>query len=311
MWYDFAMKNIAKIRRNKNCQKNQKRNKIAIHIQVGYFVQNAVCAVSRFVAKTGCGVAINPIYKHRWLCNRKQRNPARGNRHKVLQVRHTHDSSGQAHQLPPAGGQVEIQVQNEGNFLERTMFNWAKMYSSALPKGNNYKELPQAIVINILGFVQFDCKEVYSKFMPMETTRHEVLSDKQQYHFFELPKMPDVATIDTTSEQDLWLALFNASTEEELEELTAKGGKIMGQAVTAYRSITADEQYKYLERLRDKRDHDEAQALSNAEDRGMEHMLLSAIKNNVPINLIENMRQDAGISLERLAELQQQANTNP
>ncbi|MCL2015283.1 MAG: Rpn family recombination-promoting nuclease/putative transposase, partial [Defluviitaleaceae bacterium] len=60
---------------------------------------------------------------------------------------------------------LEIQVQNEGNFLERTMFNWAKMYSSALPKGNNYKELPQAIVINILGFVQFDCKEVYSKFM--------------------------------------------------------------------------------------------------------------------------------------------------
>jgi len=222
---------------------------------------------------------------------------------------------------------LEIQVQNEGNFLERTMFNWAKMYSTALPKGENYKELPQAIVINILDFVQFNCKEVYSKFMPMETTRHEVLSDKQQYHFFELPKMPNVATIDTTSEQDLWLALFNASTEEELEELISKGGKVMGQAVTAYRSITADEQYKYLERLRDKRERDEAQALSNARDKGIvegiikgkiegkiegktegiENMLLSAIKNNAPISLIENMRQDAGISLERLAELQQQA----
>ncbi|MCL2016018.1 MAG: hypothetical protein FWG68_07195, partial [Defluviitaleaceae bacterium] len=76
-------------------------------------------------------------------------------------------------------------------------------------------------------------------------------------------------------------------------------------------SITADEQYKYLERLRDKRERDEAQALSNARDKGniegTEKMLLSAIKNNAPINLIENMRQDAGISLERLAELQQQA----
>ena len=76
----------------------------------------------------------------------------------------------------------------------------------------------------------------------------------------------------------------------------------------------ADEQYKYLERLRDKRERDEAQALSNARDKGIvegkiegtENMLLSAIKNNAPINIIENMRQDAGISLERLAELQQQ-----
>ena len=154
-------------------------------------------------------------------------------------------------------------------------------------------------------------------------TRHEILSDKQQYHFFELPKMPNIATIDTTNEQDLWLALFNAKTEEELQELTTKGGEVMSQAVTAYRSITADEQYKYLERLRDKRERDEAQALSNARDKGivegmikgkiegtgegMEKMLLSAIKNKVPINLIESMRQDAGISLERLAELQQQA----
>ncbi|MCL1987746.1 MAG: hypothetical protein FWG64_07230 [Firmicutes bacterium] len=81
----------------------------------------------------------------------------------------------------------------------------------------------------------------------------------------------------------------------------------------------ADEQYKYLERLRDKRERDEAQALSNARDkgivegiikgegRGLEKMLLSAIKNNAPISIIENMRQDANISKERLAELQQQA----
>ncbi|MCL1987745.1 MAG: hypothetical protein FWG64_07225 [Firmicutes bacterium] len=72
-----------------------------------------------------------------------------------------------------------------------------------------------------------------------------------------------------------------------------------------------DEQYKYLEILRDKREYDEAQALSNARDKGIiegtENMLLSAIKNNALINLIEILRQDANISKERLAELQQQA----
>ena len=98
----------------------------------------------------------------------------------------------------------------------------------------------------------------------MEVKRHELLSDKQRYHFFELPKLPNVELIDGTSEKDLWLALFNAETEEELEKLISSGGEIMTQAVGAYHSITADREFQYLETLRSKARHDEAQALSNA-----------------------------------------------
>ena len=42
----------------------------------------------------------------------------------------------------------------------------------------------------------------------------------------------------------------------------------MTQAVGAYHSIMADKQFQYLENLRAKARHDEAQALSNAERRG-------------------------------------------
>ena len=38
----------------------------------------------------------------------------------------------------------------------------------------------------------------------------------------------------------------------------------MSQAVEAYRGITATEEFKYLESIRVKTQHDEAQALSNA-----------------------------------------------
>jgi len=96
------------------------------------------------------------------------------------------------------------------------------------------------------------------------SNRYEILSDKQRYHFFELPKLPNVDSIDTTSEKDLWLALFNAETEEELEKLIASGGEVMSQAVAAYRGITATEEFKHLEILRARTRHDEAQALNNA-----------------------------------------------
>jgi predicted transposase/invertase (TIGR01784 family) len=166
---------------------------------------------------------------------------------------------------------LEIQIEDEGNYPERSMFYWGKMFTASLPSGNDYSLLPKTIVISILGFKQFDCEEVHSEFAPMEITRHEILSDKQHYHFFELPKLPNVDSIDTTSEKDLWLALFNAETEEELEKLIASGGEVMSQAVAAYHGITATEEFKYLEYLRTKTGHDEAQALRNAERKRDEH----------------------------------------
>ncbi|MCL1882430.1 MAG: Rpn family recombination-promoting nuclease/putative transposase [Defluviitaleaceae bacterium] len=159
---------------------------------------------------------------------------------------------------------LEVQVEDEGNYPERCMFHWAKMYVGYLPSGKDFSLLPQTIVISIMGFGYFDCEEVHSEFAVMEVKRHELLSDKQRYHFFELPKLPDVELIDGACEKDLWLALFNAETVEELEKLISSGGEIMTQAVGAYHSITADKQFQYLETLRAKARHDEAQALSNA-----------------------------------------------
>ena len=86
--------------------------------------------------------------------------------------------------------------------------------------------------------------------------------------YIELPKLPDVDSIDTTSEKNLWLALFKAETEEELEKLIASGGEVMSQAVAAYRGITATEEFKHLEILRARTKHDEAQALNNARRQG-------------------------------------------
>jgi len=166
---------------------------------------------------------------------------------------------------------IEVQVEDEGNYPERCMFHWAKMYVGSLPSGKDFSLLPQTIVISIMGFAYFDCEEVHSEFAVMEVKRHELLSDKQKYHFFELPKLPNVEQIDTRSEKDLWLALFNAETQEELAQLMKSGGEVMTQAVGAYHSITADKEFQYLETLRTKARHDEAQAISNAKRQRDKH----------------------------------------
>ncbi|MCL2356398.1 MAG: Rpn family recombination-promoting nuclease/putative transposase [Defluviitaleaceae bacterium] len=166
---------------------------------------------------------------------------------------------------------LEIQVEDEGNYPERALFHFAKVYSASLPSGDDYSELSRTIIISITDFELFDCDEVHSEFQLLEVQRHTPLTDKCCLHFFELPKMPEVEAINPNNEKDLWLALFNAETEEELEELTRNGGDVMGEAIQAYRGVTATDEFKSLEWLRAKTRRDEANALSHARKQEREH----------------------------------------
>jgi predicted transposase/invertase (TIGR01784 family) len=157
---------------------------------------------------------------------------------------------------------LEVQVGNEGDYPERGIYHWAREFSSALLTGQDYSMLPRTIIISIINFKLFACEEYYSIFQALEVTRHELLSDKMGYYFFELPKLPD-----DISEDDmllLWLSLFRAETEEELEKIKAMEVPVMSQAINAYYTITASSEFREKERLYEKARHDEAQALRHA-----------------------------------------------
>ena len=161
---------------------------------------------------------------------------------------------------------LEVQVANEDDYPERVMLYWAREFSTALPAGESYSKLPRTVIISIIDFRLFDCAEFHSFFQPLEVTRHTLLSDKMGFHFFELKKLPKDVTED--DRLLLWLSLFNANTEEDLEKIKAMEVPEMNQAINAYYAITASSEFREIERLREKARHDEAQALYHAEQKG-------------------------------------------
>ena len=201
---------------------------------------------------------------------------------------------------------LEVQVCNEGDYPERVMYYWAREFSSALPAGQDYSALPRTIVISIIDFALFECEEYHSFFQPLEVTRHTLLSDKMGFHFFELPKLPsDVGEDDMLL---LWLSLFKAETEEELEKIKEMEVPVMSQAINAYYTITASSEFREKERLREKARHDEAQALYNArreakrEARREEKFEIARklIKRNRPVSEIA---EDTGLMYEEIEQL--------
>jgi len=157
---------------------------------------------------------------------------------------------------------LEIQVTDEGDYPERTLYYWARSYSTALAAGMDYKMLPRTVIISIVDFVLFQCEEFHSEFQALEVKRHTPLTDRFSIHCFELPKLPD--QIHYHDELSLWLALFRAETEEELKEIENMGVPVMDQAIQAYRHITATDEFKEKERLRARARHNEASALRHA-----------------------------------------------
>jgi predicted transposase/invertase (TIGR01784 family) len=161
---------------------------------------------------------------------------------------------------------LEIQVHDEGDYPERSLYYWAREYSASLSAGVEYVKLPRVVIISIVAFNLFDCAEFHSEFQALEITRHSALTDKMCLHYFELPKLPK--TVAGDDELKLWLALFSAETEEELKRLEELGAPVMEQAIMAYRGITATDEFKELERQRSYAAHNKASALEHARREG-------------------------------------------
>ena len=163
---------------------------------------------------------------------------------------------------------IEMQVNKEAAYKERTLFYWAKLYSDDLDSGADYSALSQTICVNIINFNLFECENYHSHFMLKEKERDEVMTDKLAIHFFELKK---VGKYKRNKRMEDWLTLIDAETEGDLMALQQSTSiPEIQKTIVILREMSADEKIREEARRREKRLHDEATALNHARKEGIE-----------------------------------------
>ena len=162
---------------------------------------------------------------------------------------------------------IEMQVNREVDFKERSLFYWSKLYSNELGAGEEYSSLKQTICINIINFNLFECEDYHSHFKVMENERKEVLTDKFAIHFFELKKL---SKFRKNNRMEDWLKLINAETEGDLMEIqqTTNIPEVQ-DTIVMIRHLSADEKIREEAYYREKQIHDEVSALNSAKREGM------------------------------------------
>lgn len=191
---------------------------------------------------------------------------------------------------------VEMQIKDEGDYKDRSLYYLSKLYSGQLKSGEVYGSLNQCISINIINFNLFDCEKYHSSFSMREDSRNEQLTDKFTAHYFELKKIGK--NIDKNNKQELWLRLINAETEDEIDMLQQTGVKQIQDAVVVLHKMSADEKTRELAEMREKALHIEATEKAHARAEG-EAVGLKKGEKRKEAEMISKMRK-SGLSEEQI-----------
>ena len=161
---------------------------------------------------------------------------------------------------------VEIQVKEHADYRDRTLFYWAKLYTSELKSGEDYGDLKQTIAINIINFNMFSGENYHNEVVTTIKDTGEIFSDKFSIHFFELKKISRKPN--PKNRKELWLQYINADKEEELAMIENTNVPIMQKAVRVIYDMSEDTRVREIARMREKALHDEATYLKEAREEG-------------------------------------------
>lgn len=162
---------------------------------------------------------------------------------------------------------IEIQVNNQRDYSDRSLFYWAKLFTSELKKGDEYFALKRAITINILDFVMFDGDNYHTEVVPMIKESGKVFSDKMSLHFFELKKLGD--KINVNDRKNLWFHFINANSKEEFDMLKETKVPEISEAVDVIIDMGKSRELREIARKREEELHERASMLGSARAEGI------------------------------------------
>jgi predicted transposase/invertase (TIGR01784 family) len=165
---------------------------------------------------------------------------------------------------------IEVQLGNQYNMERRSLFYWSKVYYQSLNEGQNYRELPNVIAVNIVGYDFPHGGGVHTRFtLREESDPSLILTPALEIHFVNMIQWRKLREKDIASNPlHRWLTWFD---EESPPELVAEVAR-MDSAIMAARErqdfVTQDDEAQQIYWARRKVEHDLISNLDGARREG-------------------------------------------
>ena len=162
---------------------------------------------------------------------------------------------------------IEVQILNKYNFIDRTMYYWSGMYYNELKGGEDYRASKKTITINILDYEIFEEGPYHEIARIKRDYQNKVLTEKMEIHFIQIPKfIKEKSGVKTKLEQ--WMQ-FISQKDEKGVQIAMEENKEIKRANEEYEYLTGDEAERRLAFLRDKAIRDEKTMLAGSREEGI------------------------------------------
>jgi predicted transposase/invertase (TIGR01784 family) len=112
---------------------------------------------------------------------------------------------------------IEVQRENEHNFIERSLCYWAMNYFRSIHSGDDYAQLVTVICVNILDFGLIELPDYHTSFHIYEDTHKAFkLTDKLELHFLDMVKFRKLKEKNLAVPLQRWLTYFDEHSPENL-----------------------------------------------------------------------------------------------
>lgn len=214
---------------------------------------------------------------------------------------------------------IEMQVVNEHNIERRTLYYWAKLYTT-LEKGQDYNELTRTVTINLLNFSLLPTVDYHNMYSLYNSKQPHQLINDMEIHFIEMPKWKSTSPKEMRR-LDYWVAYFtNKVSESEMEEIAMQEPTIQ-EALQMESLFTQDDVARRQYEQREKAIMDYNSAMSAAKriglhegrQEGRQEGIQEGIQKNsvaVAINMlqlglsVDIIAKSTGLSIDEIKQLQ-------
>jgi predicted transposase/invertase (TIGR01784 family) len=124
---------------------------------------------------------------------------------------------------------IEVQLKDLHNMEKRTLLHWGREFTKGISAGDDYKDLPKVITINIVNFDNIKLEDFHTCFHLWEDdSRDYLLTDVLEIHFINMVKFRKLKTKDIVNKPlERWLTFFDIKTPEKiLQEVIQMDGAI-------------------------------------------------------------------------------------
>jgi len=173
---------------------------------------------------------------------------------------------------------IEIQLRDQHNMRQRTLYHLSKMITERLNKGEDYQKIAKTVAINILDFdLLGEETRFHNVFSLRERKTHKELTDIAEIHFMELPVLrryiehnkEDITELIGKEKLLDWL-LFIDAPDSEYTKLAENSDETIGRAKEMLRTLSKDEKLREEYLAREKAIMDHYASLKAAERYGRE-----------------------------------------